>query len=80
MKDSLSHNKFYLCYGKAKVTDCINRLKKYANIKLKELSTKNVNKNAIYGDVSAYDESQTPMSNVEIEKSLQKLLLKLQVQ
>lgn len=78
MKGSLSRNKFYLCYRKSKVTDCIDTLKKYATIKLKEVSAKNVDKNAIYGDIHAYDANQQPLSNSEIETSLQKLLQRLQ--
>ena len=40
----------------------------------KEVSARNVDKNAIYADVYTYDAAQKQLSNSEIEVSLHKLL------
>lgn len=68
-------NKIFICFRKARVTDCINRLETYANKKLKDIKKlKPAQMQNIYGDESLYDADQGPLTNAEMKKNLEKLL------
>jgi hypothetical protein len=77
MKDTSSKNRFYICYKRATAKICLENIKKYTKTKLNELKSQHTNMNMIYGDVSKYDSSQNPMTNLEMKSSLESLLNKL---
>ncbi len=69
-----SGGKMFLCFKKAKLTECIDRLDSYVTKKLKEISKlKLAQLNEVYGDVSAYDSDQIPLTVHEMKKSLESL-------
>lgn len=66
--------KIFLCFQKAKVTDCINRLEKYTQKKLKEISKiPEIQHSEIYGNKEAYDSDQKPLTVIEMKNSLEHL-------
>ena len=70
-----SGGKMFLCYRKARITDCVNRLETYTTKKLQDISKLKVSElNNIYGDNSLYDQDQGPLTNAEMKKNLEKLL------
>jgi hypothetical protein len=69
-----SGGKMFLCFKKARLTECIGRLDSYVTKKLKDISKlKLFQLNDIYGDASAYDSEQVPLTVIEMKKSLEKL-------
>lgn len=69
-----SGGKMYLCFRKARVTDCVGRLEKYTKEKLAQIDKLPISKmNDIYGDAKAYDAEEKPLTVKEMQSSLRKL-------
>jgi hypothetical protein len=78
MLGAKSQGKMFLCYRKAQVTDCIDRLEEYTKLKLKQISKLKISKlNETYGSAALYDSDQNPLSVIEMQRSLKKLLLRI---
>lgn len=77
LKGTHSKNQFFLCYRKAKMTQCANNVKTYVSSKLEELNTSSKSLDDIYGDSSRYDMSEGPLTNGQMKESLQNLMKSL---
>jgi hypothetical protein len=74
MKDSLSKNRFFLCYQRALVSVCIEKVYKYVIDKLRPLKYMQYETNEIYGDIERYDASQNPLTKFQMKTELSNLL------
>lgn len=76
--DTQSRQQFYLCFRKAKTTECLNKLKQYLlkkhNIISKVLSNES---NVIYGNEELYDQNIKPLTNKQILIEIESLLYKI---
>lgn len=73
-----SHQQFYLCFRKAKATDCLDRLRKYLNKKHKYISKiPSSDLNMIYGNEQLYDKNIKPLSNKQMLIEIESLLFKI---
>lgn len=71
MLGAQSGGKMFLCFRKAKLTDCIGRLEKYTHKKLAEIHKLPISHmDKIYGDESAYDADQKPLTVRQMRHSL----------
>ena len=69
-----SQGKMFLCYKKARITDCIGRLQKYIQLKLNDISKLQLSQlDEIYGDKSKYDANQHPLTVKAIKKDLESM-------
>jgi hypothetical protein len=74
MLGARSGGKMFLCFKKARVTDCVGRLESYTKQKLEAIDKLPISQmNEIYGDKSAYDSDQNPLTVKEMQGSLRKL-------
>jgi hypothetical protein len=73
-----SHQKFYLCFRKAKTNKCLERLETFLKKKHKMLSSMPIeNENNVYGEQSLYDISIKPLTNKEMIIEIESLLFKI---
>lgn len=78
MLGAKSGGKMFLCWKKAKLTDCIGRLESYTNEKLKQISKMKISElSTVYGEASSYDSEQTPLTVSEMKDSLETLRNKI---
>jgi hypothetical protein len=76
--ETQSHQQFYLCFRKAKTTDCLDRLKKYLNKKYELISKiPSSESNIIYGNEQLYDNNIKPLSNKQMLIEIESLLFKI---
>jgi hypothetical protein len=76
--ETQSHQQFYLCFRKAKTTDCLDRLKKYLNKKYEIISKiPSADGNVIYGNEQLYDKNIKPLSNKQMLIEIESLLFKI---
>lgn len=76
--ETQSHQQFYLCFRKAKTTDCLDRLQKYLNKKHEIISkTPQSKSNIIYGNEQLYDNNIKPLSNKQMLIEIESLLYKI---
>lgn len=76
--ETKSHQQFYLCFRKAKTTDCLDKLKKYLNKKHKIISKiSSSERDVIYGNEQLYDKSIKPLTNKQILIEIESLLYKI---
>jgi uncharacterized protein YfbU (UPF0304 family) len=69
-----SIGKMFLCWRQAKVTDCIDHLETYTAKKLRGIAKLKMSQmHEVYGDKSAYDSDQNPLTVIEMKKSLEDL-------
>lgn len=74
MLGAQSQGKMFLCFKRSKVSDCIGRLESYTVKKLREIGKLKMDKmNEIYGDKTAYDENQKPLTNIKMKEELERL-------
>ena len=76
--ETQSQQQFYLCFRKAKTTECLNRLKKYL-LKKHNLISKipSHQSNVIYGNEELYDSNIKPLTNKQILIEIESLLYKI---
>ena len=75
MLGAQSGGKMFLCFKKAKVSECVGRLEKYARDKLKGIAKLKIDQmNEIYGNEAAYGHDQNPLTVAEMKSSLEKML------
>jgi hypothetical protein len=75
-----SGGKMFLCFRKARTTDCVGTLDKYITKKLIGISKHKLSQlDDIYGDKTKYDSDQNPLTVREMQKSLQDLQRKIRV-
>jgi hypothetical protein len=73
-----SGGKMFLCFRRAKVTDCVENLNKYIIKKLKHINKHKLSElDETYGNKSAYDSDQNPLTVREMQKSLESLQNKI---
>lgn len=73
-----SQQQFYLCFRKAKTTECLNRLKKYLLTKHSTISKLPSNQSGlIYGNEDLYDKNIKPLTNKQILIEIESLLYKI---
>lgn len=76
--ETQSHQQFYLCFRKAKTTDCLDRLEKYLNKKYELISKiPSSESNVIYGNEQLYDKSIRPLTNKQMMIEIESLLFKI---
>ncbi len=76
--ETQSQQQFYLCFRKAKTTECLNRLKKYLLTKHTIISKLPSNEsNVIYGNEELYDKNIKPLTNKQILIEIESLLYKI---
>lgn len=76
--ETQSHQQFYLCFRKAKTTDCLERLQKYLKKKYEIISKiPSSESNVIYGNEQLYDKNIKPLSNKQMLIEIESLLFKI---
>lgn len=76
--ETQSHQQFYLCFRKAKTTDCLEKLKKYLNDKHTLLSkVPSSESDVIYGNEQLYDKNIKPLTNKQMLIEIESLLFKI---
>lgn len=76
--ETQSHQQFYLCFRKAKTTDCLDRLQKYLKKKYGIISKiSSSESNVIYGNEQLYDKNIKPLSNKQMLIEIESLLYKI---
>jgi hypothetical protein len=76
--ESQSRQQFYLCFRKAKTTECLKRLKKYLMKKHNLISkVPSSDSKLVYGNEELYDASIKPLTNKEILIEIESLLYKI---
>ena len=75
-----SGGKMFLCCRRSRVTDCVDNLDKYITKKLKSITTHKLSQlDEVYGDKSAYDADQKPLTVREMQNSLTSLQNKIKI-
>ena len=74
-----SGDHMFLCFRKARVSDCVGRLESYVRRKLSGISKLKLGRmNEVYGDQTMYDSDQKQLTNIQMKTSLEKLLETIQ--
>jgi hypothetical protein len=69
-----SKGNFFMCFKKAKVTDCLNHIEAYTQNKLDQIQKNMPSKrNEVYGDASLYEKTQKPLTYGEMYANLKRL-------
>jgi hypothetical protein len=76
LSNTLSKNRFFLCFRKAEMQRCVASLRKYIKTKLVEV--KQHAPAATYGDASLYLDPMIALTNSQIQEELHALLVKLE--
>ena len=73
-KGTKSKGNFFFCFKKAAVQNCLEYIRKYTKLKLKQVKKEIPTKShEIYGKNDIYDKNIQPLSNIEMYKQLSKL-------
>lgn len=70
-----SANRFFLCFRKAKIHQCVSVLQKYIKSKLKNME--GLQPNVVYGDINLYHDLQGALTNGQIRQELTSLMYKI---
>jgi hypothetical protein len=77
--NTVSKDKFFLCFRKAEINRCVSSLRKYVKSKLIEMQmNKNKQPDAVYGNTSLYLNPNIALTNNQITQELQELLYKIE--
>lgn len=74
--NTVSKNRFFLCFRKAEMNRCVSALSKYLKAKLRDL--KRLPPDAIYGNTSQYSDPSIALTNSQIVQDFMMLLNKIE--
>jgi hypothetical protein len=77
--NTVSKNRFFLCFRKAEINRCVSSLRKYIKGKLAEMQMiTNKQPDATYGNTSMYLNPDSALTNKQVIQELQELLNKIE--